>query len=304
MPRRRFPVLFLSAILIAPAVTAADRQGETPTDYELVRATIAEGLRREVRHLPVTSDAMIAVGPDGSRNDNDWIVQHELIRLLIEGNYNVIVADVPLGPVRNSSPTDSVATPVHPTSTPADLATTPSAADASVSATTHETTPAPPTMGDAAVVLVDSTKGPVESPSVIASATPAAQSANPLTSTEVSDAGTLDLPTPPGATHSLLYRILDLKIAYRPRSVLRFFGKSTQRSAIASVSLRLVDQKDKSTVWASWISECRSDTAPTPDVERLEMTSSLKKIRSPQSEKWGELFTAAAMLAGILFVAF
>lgn len=212
---------------------SAHTHAEMATDFELIRTTLVVAMDKHLHHLPLPLSASITVHSDGTKDANNWIVEHELTKFLLDKGYNVVAVNSQ-DTLRSHAATDST------------------------------------------VATID-TAQTIESP----------QETSPST-----------------ITHSLLFRIVDLKINYTPRSTMRFFQKSVRRSAILSFTLRIVDHRDETTTWASWISDYRSDTVPKGDLPFLETTPSIKKQTLSHSGKWAEFLTAAGMMAGIIFIAF
>ncbi|MBI4530336.1 MAG: hypothetical protein HY709_02340 [Candidatus Latescibacteria bacterium] len=223
----------LIVLLVIPLSAFADDRREIQTDFELVRTTLINALDTHLRSLPLPSDASITVASDGTKDENNWIVEHEITKFLLDTGYNVV-------------------------------------------ATSHQDTLQPRVATDSTTATMDTSQ-------------------------------TVDLLrgiSPPTIPYSLLFRIGDLKLNYKPQSTLRFFGKFIRRSVILSLTLRIVDHRDGTTLWASWISDSQSDRVPTHTLSSLETLKSVKKHTLSSSGKWAEFLTAAGMMAGIIFVAF
>ena len=218
-------LLPIALLLIPISVPARE---DMPTDLELVRATLVNALGKHLHDLPLPSNASITVDSDGTKDDNNWIIQHELTKSLLDRGYNVV-------------------------------------------ATSHQDTLHLYAAADSTVAMTDTSQGS-KPPQMI--------------------------------THSLLFRIVDLKLNYAPQSRFWVFGKSIRRSATLSLTLRIVDHRDGTTIGALWINGSQSNTVPKRDLPLLETTKSIKKQTLSHSRKWAEFFTAAGMMAGIIFIAF
>lgn len=222
-------LLPIALLLLMPVSVPAHE--DMPTDLELVRVTLMNALSKHLHDLPLPSKSSIAVDSDGTKDDNNWIIQHELAKFLLDKGYNVM-ATSRQDTLHLHTPADSAVTMVAPT---------------------------------------DTSQG------------------SPLLQT---------------ITHSLLFRIVDLRLNYTPRKRFGLFGTSVRRSLTLSVALRIVDHRDGTTIWALWVGDSQSDTVPKRDLPLLETTKSIKKQTLSQPGKWAEFFTAAGMMAGIIFIAF
>jgi alpha-galactosidase len=223
----------LIVFLAIPLPVFADDRREIPTDFELVRTTIVNALNTHLRNLPLPPDASITVASEGTKDENNWIVEHEITKSLLDKGYHVV-------------------------------------------ATSHQDTLS-------SRVATDSTTATMD------------------TSQTIKSLREISSPTTP---YSLLFRIGDLKLNYKSQSILKLFRKSIRRSVILSLTLRIVDHHDGTTLWASWINDSQSDSVPKHFLSTTETLKSVKKQTLSSSGKWAEFLTAAGMMAGIIFVAF
>ena len=106
-----------------------------------------------------------------------------------------------------------------------------------------------------------------------------------------------------GKSHVLTFRIADLKLICRPRSTMRFFGKSLERAVHAEYLLQL-NAPDRTTVWTLWGSAQGEDKIPRSYSGLLASPRAVKRALITPTGRLVEGIVALAIVGSIVFLVF